>query len=291
MPPKKGTKVQQPKAKPYNDFVFAPGGWADEPKPEPVAQQTPKVEARKNTDSKSDSDLSNDSVATKPSSHDSEEEKKTTFSQTPKRAQVVPKSKGKVIPMGKVKVVSNLFIMKFLNKLDVFVYPVDISPEPAENDLRVKVMRSIASQVNQVFYPFALAGKCIVSKAEIFEDQCFKAPLNDTDYEVTIRGSCSSFFSQKVNEESKNEQHLMIDNVLNYIIKHANREVKNMFQLGKRPQFYNMSLAQDIEEGYLRVVPGFKSCAFKYQQNSAMLIDNTNKFMSQQTCLSVIYEI
>lgn len=37
--------------------------------------------------------------------------------------------------MGKVKVVSNLFLMKILSKLDIYVYPVDITPEPAENDL------------------------------------------------------------------------------------------------------------------------------------------------------------
>ena len=193
--------------------------------------------------------------------------------------------------MGKVKVVSNLFLMKFLNKLDVFVYPVEIIPEPAENDLQVSIMRSIARQIKTIFHPFALAGKCIVSRAEITEDHCFKAPLYDISYEVTIKGSSSSYFAQSMKEESKNEEHLLIDNVLNFIIKHANRDIKGMFQLGRRPQFYNLSLAQNIDEGYLKVVPGFKSCSFKYQNSSALMIDNTNKFMSRQTCLSVIYEI
>ncbi len=96
--------------------------------------------------------------------------------------------------MQKVRVVSNLFIMKLLKKLDVYVYPVEMVPEPQENDLRVGVMRSIARQINTIFKPFALAGKCIVSKAQINEDCTFKAPFNKIDYEVTILGTRSSYF-------------------------------------------------------------------------------------------------
>lgn len=183
--------------------------------------------------------------------------------------------------MGKVKVVSNLFLMKILSKLDIYVYPVDIIPEPAENDLQVSVMKSIARQIKTIFNPFALAGKCIVSKAEITEDHIFKAPYNNTSYEVTIRGSRGSYFSQSIVEESKNEEHLLIDNVLNFVIKHANREIDGMFQMGNKPQFYNKKLAYDLEdESYLKVVPGFKTSSFKFQHNSSIMIDNTNKFIS-----------
>lgn len=47
-------------------------------------------------------------------------------------------------------------------------------------------------------------------------------------------------------EESKNEEHLLIDNVLNFVIKHANREIEGMFQMGKKPQFYNKEFAYDL---------------------------------------------
>lgn len=60
--------------------------------------------------------------------------------------------------MDKVKLVSNLFLMKILAKLDMLVYPVEIYPKPAENIAHVRVMKQAARQINQIFYPFALAG-------------------------------------------------------------------------------------------------------------------------------------
>jgi len=50
--------------------------------------------------------------------------------------------------------------------------------------------------------------------------------------------------------------------------------------MGRKPNFYNINLAQELSHG-LTVVPGYKSSAFKFQMSAAVLLDNTNKFMPQ----------
>ena len=114
---------------------------------------------------------------------------------------------------------SNLFLLKFMKKLDVFVYPVEIDPEPQETFARNEVMRIIHRQIKTVFGAYALAGKCIASTSDISEEPTFKAAYKDTPYEVTIRSSRRSFFAENTSYESRNEEHLLIDNVINFIIK------------------------------------------------------------------------
>jgi hypothetical protein len=119
-----------------------------------------------------------------------------------------------------------------------------------------------------------------VSKAEVNEEPpTFKALYKEIPYEVTVLTTNRAFFSEYIGSESMNSEHLMIDNVINFIIKQAQRQIKGLHQMGRRPNFYYQKLAKDLSEG-LRVVPGFKSSSFKFQLKTAVMIDNANKFMS-----------
>ena len=78
-----------------------------------------------------------------------------------------------------MKLVSNLFLMKFLHKLDVFVYTIIIIPEPIVNECKNEILESIIYQIRRVFYPLILTDKYIFSRAEIDEDITFNASFCD----------------------------------------------------------------------------------------------------------------
>ena len=70
--------------------------------------------------------------------------------------------------------------MKYMHKLDVFVYTIIIIPEPNETESKNEILESIRYQIRQVFGRLILTDKYIFSRAKIDEDITFKASLYNT---------------------------------------------------------------------------------------------------------------
>lgn len=80
-------------------------------------------------------------------------------------------------------------MMKFTKQLNVFVYPVDIVPEPAETYLYDKVIKKLHRQIELILTPYAIAGKALISPVEIEDELTYTINCKDTVYEVTVRAS------------------------------------------------------------------------------------------------------
>ena len=64
-------------------------------------------------------------------------------------------------------------------------------------------------------------------------------------------------------EMAKMEDHNIIHNLINIIIKQAFRDT-NLRQIGKQPRFFDVSKAIEVEGSGLQACPGFRASAFNY---------------------------
>lgn len=67
------------------------------------------------------------------------------------------------------------------------------------------------------------------------EDIHFKAVYKEIPYEVTIRGSIRTFFMDNYETIRKNEDHTLIQNILNFIVNAGFKDIKSLSRLGRRP--------------------------------------------------------
>lgn len=87
------------------------------------------------------------------------------------------------------------------------------------------------------------------------------------------------------------EDHGVIHNLVNFIIKQAFRIIPSLTQLGKLPRFFDLNSGENVANGLLKVLPGFRASAFNYQYVTAVVVDNVNKFLSSDYCIDKIKEI
>lgn len=63
---------------------------------------------------------------------------------------------GKPIPGKKIVLSTNQFRVQFNQDLSVFVYPIEIIPEPTETFLQYEIMGTLNKQLKTIFYPFLI---------------------------------------------------------------------------------------------------------------------------------------
>lgn len=62
-------------------------------------------------------------------------------------------------------------------------------------------------------------------------------------------------------------------------------------QIGRRPQFFDVSKPMILDEFALQIWSGFKASAFNSESGITLAIDNIFKFMSTTSCLVKINEL
>lgn len=81
------------------------------------------------------------------------------------------------------------------------------------------------------------------------------------------------------------EEHPVALGFVNNIIKTALRK-STMVQIGRNPLFYEPK--GNVIENVVETWPGFFTSAWIYQRGLYLIIDNITKFMSVETCLSML---
>ena len=137
---------------------------------------------------------------------------------------------------------------------------------------------------------FVISGNSIFTTTDLEEDLVVNAIFQKIEYIVTIQTSNKKYFSGKSLETAKMEDHNIIHNLINIIIKQAFRDT-DLRQIGKQPRFFDVAKAVNIENSDLQACPGFRASAFNYTAGMTIVIDNISKFISNKTCLERIYEI
>lgn len=153
-----------------------------------------------------------------------------------------------------------------------------------------RIFRNINKKIEVLLGLYVIAGKTIFTTTDITESITIESEFRGIKYNVIINHQSKNFFSGKELEKAKNEDHHVIHTLINVILKQAFRET-NLRQIGNQPRFFDVNKAIEVEGGGLKACPGFRASAYKYTTGLTIVIDNINKFMSNNSCLSRINEI
>lgn len=152
------------------------------------------------------------------------------------------------------------------------------------------VYKSVGRKLEGILGLYVTAGKTVFTPTELTEDIIMETTVRSIDYLIKINSNTKVYFSGKKLMSAKMEDHNVIHNLINNILKQAFRET-DLRQIGRRSNYFDMKQAVDMDGGQVIACPGFKATAFSYNSGMALVIDSLNKFLSKQTCLDVIYDI
>jgi hypothetical protein len=181
--------------------------------------------------------------------------------------------------------------MKLSEDLSVYQYEVCITPDVMQDTFIIhNIFRTIKKKMESLLGLYVISGKSVYTTSDLSESLLFKTKFRDMEYDVLINAESKSFFSGKTLTNCKMEDHNMIFNLINIIIKQALRDT-DLRQIGKQPRFFDISKAITVENSGLQACPGFRASAFNYQSGLCLVLDSINKFLSNVSCLDRITEI
>jgi aubergine-like protein len=181
--------------------------------------------------------------------------------------------------------------MKLGTELNVFYYDVAIMPEVISDAYVVHgIFRNIKKKLDMLLGIHVLSGRSLFTTTDLDESICIKAEFKSQQYDVIIDSDSKRFISGKNVGALKMEDHSIVHNLINIIIKQAFRDT-NLRQIGKAPRFFDVTRSIEVKNSGLQMWPGFRASAFNYQCGLALVIDNIFKFMSTTTCLERINDI
>lgn len=135
-----------------------------------------------------------------------------------------------------------------------------------------------------------ISGRSIYTMTDLADTLVFETQFRNIDYRVTISAESKRHFSGSTLQTSRMEDHNVVFNLINIVIKQALRDTQ-LRQIGKQPRFFDISKAVSVEGSELQACPGFRASAFNYSSGLALVLDNINKFLSNKSCLDRIVEI
>lgn len=94
------------------------------------------------------------------------------------------------------------------------------------------IFRSIRRRVESMLGLYVISGKSIFTTTDLADSLVIQAEFQSIKYEVLISVDTKKFFSGKSLEKAKMEDHHIIHNLINIIIKQAFRDT-NLRQIGK----------------------------------------------------------
>jgi hypothetical protein len=211
-------------------------------------------------------------------------QQKPRFDNKPRASQVVGKG-------GQVKLFTNQYRLNLGTELSVFQYDVSVTPDVMQDAYIIHgIFRAIKRRVESILGLYVISGRSVFTTTDLTESLLIKTEFQSTKYDVLINAESKKFFSGKNIATSKMEDHSVIHNLINIIIKQAFRDT-DLRQIGKQPRFFDISKAIAVEGSGLQACPGFRASAFNYQSGMALVIDNINKFLSNKSCFERIDEI
>jgi hypothetical protein len=189
---------------------------------------------------------------------------------------------------GQVRLFTNQYRMTLGQELSVFQYEVEVTPDVMQDAYVIHgIFRSIRRRVESILGLYVISGRSVFTTTDLTESLLIQTEFQSIKYEVVISVDSKKFFSGKSLATAKMEDHNIIHNLINIIIKQAFRDT-NLRQIGKQPRFFDVAKAIEVEGSGLQACPGFRASAFNYASGLVLVIDNINKFLSNKSCLERI---
>lgn len=137
--------------------------------------------------------------------------------------------------------------MKFGSELSVYQYDVSVTPDVMVDAYVLHgIFRNIKRRVESILGLYVISGKSVFTTTDLQESLLIKAEFRSNKYDVLINADSKKFFSGKSLATSKMEDHDIIHNLVNIIIKQALRDT-DLRQIGKQPRFFDVKKAIDVE--------------------------------------------
>jgi len=190
-----------------------------------------------------------------------------------------------------IKLYTNQYRLSLGSDLSVYQYEIQVIPDDMQDTHILNlVYKSAGRKLEALLGLYVTAGKTIFTPTELKEDLVIETTVKSIEFVIKINSDSKVYFSGKQLMTAKMEDHNVIHNLINTILKQAFRDT-NLRQIGRRANYFDMDKKVEIEGGQVISCPGFKATAFSYESGMALVIDSLNKFLSKQSCLEVIYEI
>lgn len=176
-------------------------------------------------------------------------------------------------------------------KLSFYQYEVCITPDVIQDAYLIhSIMRSIKKKMDSLLGLYVVSGRSLYTNVDLEESLLLQTTFRSLEYTVLINVESKAHFTGDSLSSAKMEDHHVIFNLINIILKQAFRDT-DLRQIGKQPRFFDVSKAIEVEGSGLQACPGFRASAFNYQSGLYLVLDNINKFLSNASCLERIREI
>ena len=142
--------------------------------------------------------------------------------------------------------------------------------------------------MRQIFLQFVFVGSNLFSMSEVEDRLTLETtqPFYGRYYTIVIE-KCSAFLLDELND-SKMEDHPVALSFINSIIKNSLRS-SDLRQIGRNPRFFMPKQAK-VFQNQVETWPGFFTSSWIFQRGLYLIIDNISKFLSVESCLSLIEE-
>lgn len=145
------------------------------------------------------------------------------------------------------QLVTNQYRLKLSQDLSVWQYEVTVLPDHMSDTFIMQgIFKSIKRKVDVILGLYVTSGRTVFTTTDLEENVVIETEFRGIQYTVAINADSKKFFSGKQLTQAKMEDHNVIHNLLNIIVKQAFRET-NLRQIGKQPRFFDISKAIEVE--------------------------------------------
>lgn len=124
-----------------------------------------------------------------------------------------------------MKLLTNQYQLKLGSELNVYQYDVTVLPEVMSDSFIIQnVFKGIKRQVESIFGLYLISGRSLYSTYNLEETLLIETKFQGIDYKVSINAESKTHFCGKTITSSKMEDHNVIFNLINIVIKQALRE-------------------------------------------------------------------
>lgn len=163
-----------------------------------------------------------------------------------------------------MKLFTNQYQMTLSEELSVYQYEIVITPDTMQDAFVIhNIFKAIKKKMDSLLGLHVVSGRSVYTTSDLSESLLFKTTFRSIEYDVLINADSKTYFSGKSISTSKMEDHSVIFNLINIILKQAFRDT-DLRQIGKQPRFFDVTKAIEVEGSGLQACPGFRASAFNY---------------------------
>jgi hypothetical protein len=120
----------------------------------------------------------------------------------------------------KVTLLTNQYRLNLGSELSFFQYDIQISPDQMLDSFIIQnIFRSIRKKIESIFGLHVISGRSLYSMHDLDETIVFETTFHNIQYNVSLSAESKRHFSGKTLQSSKMEDHNVIFNLINIVIK------------------------------------------------------------------------